>query len=339
MKKMLLCYPADEADLKLIAQAATNHQIVVGPQDSVSPAIFDAEIFCGHIRTGVDWDSIVAGGRLKWIQSSAAGLDHCLVPSILQSDIAVSGASGLFADQVAEQTMALVYGLLRGLPTFFRDQTARIFKRIPLDDLRTKSVAVLGCGGNGQRIANLLAGQCKRLTATDLFPESVDHAGRFRVFPADQIDQVLAQSDLVVCTLPLDSTTSGILNERRLKLIRTGGYLINVGRGKLVEEDSLVKLLLDGKLKGAGLDVFDTEPLPAASLLWDMPNVILTPHVGAQSVTRNRDTTLLFCENLRRYAAGKTLINLVDKQLGMPRPENRLKNDWRQSNWANASPD
>jgi len=334
MKMILLCYPADEADLKLVSAAAPDHEIVVGSQDSVSPALQNAEIFCGHIKSAVDWQAVTAKGNLKWIQSSAAGLDHCLVPAILNSDVAVSGASGLFADQVAAQAMALVYGLLRGLPVFFRNQLAKVFERISLDDIRTRDVAVLGCGGNGQRIARLLAGECRKLVATDLFPSSVDHQGRYSVVHADETDQVLKESDIVICTLPLDASTTGFLDERRLNLIRPGGYLINVGRGKLVDEVALVSLLQSARLRGAGLDVFATEPLPESSPLWEMPNVILTPHVGAQSPTRNRDVTLLFCENLRRFNNRLPLINLVDKGLGMPRPENRLETAWRSADWA-----
>jgi phosphoglycerate dehydrogenase-like enzyme len=132
--------------------------------------------------------------------------------------------------------------------------------------------------------------------------------------------------------------TRGWLDARRLGLIRRGGYFVNVGRGPIVDETALTGLLQRGHLSGAGLDVFAVEPLPNSSPLWNMDNVIITPHVGAQSTTRYRDVTLLFTENVRRMGAGEPLINLVDRELGFPRPETRLRAGWRTASWAQQGP-
>jgi D-3-phosphoglycerate dehydrogenase len=265
---------------------------------------------------------VVRGGRLKWIQSSAAGLDHCLVPEVIASDIVVTSASGLFADQVAEQTLALLLGLLRGLPTFFRAMQKREFVRRPTRDLARSTVGIVGLGGNGTRIAQVLRPFKTRIIATDMFagevPACVDELRH-----ADQLDWLLAESDVVILAVPLNAQTEGMIAAAQLARMKPDSILINVARGPVVKETDLVAALQAGHLYGAGLDVTEVEPLPVDSPLWDLPNVIITPHVGAQSHWRADDTTNLVCENLRRYFAGEKLLNVVDKRLGYPTPQAR----------------
>ena len=130
--RIVLCYPAEPHHVQQIATVAPEAEIVNAGQDEIPEEILEADVFCGHAKQRpVPWDEVVAQGRLQWIQSSAAGLDHCLTPSVSASEIAVSSASGLFADQVAEQTMALLTGIQRGLPVFFRAALKREFIRRP----------------------------------------------------------------------------------------------------------------------------------------------------------------------------------------------------------------
>ncbi|MBC7853013.1 MAG: D-2-hydroxyacid dehydrogenase, partial [Pirellulaceae bacterium] len=143
------------------------------------------------------------------------------------------------------------------------------------------------------------------------------------IWPADQLDRLLAESDVVILCVPLNAQTRHMIAEPELARMKQGSILINVARGEVVKETSLVSALSTGHLAGAGLDVTETEPLPPASPLWDLPNVLITPHVGAQSQRRADDTTNLICENLRRYSSGQKLLNLVDKALGYPTPSAR----------------
>ena len=275
--------------------------------------------FCGHAKVPVDWERVVQGGRLQWIQSSAAGMDHCLVPCVVDSDILVTSASGLFAPQVAEQTLALLLGLIRGLPTFFRAQQSRVFERRPTEDLRGKTVGIVGLGGNGRQVARVLAPFGVRIVATDRFPvnrpEEVES-----LWPADALPALVAASDIVIVCVPLNAETRGLFNAEILGQCRPGAILVNVARGPVVEEAALVGALRSGRLSAAGLDVTEVEPLPNESLLWDMENVLITPHVGAQSARRVPDTTRFFCDNLRAFLAGQPLRNVVDKHLGFPVP-------------------
>ena len=317
--RVVLCYPVEPRHCEQIAEVAPDVEVVDAGQEQIAALLPTADIFCGHAKVPVPWGDVVTGGRLRWIQSSAAGLDHCLVPSVVDSEIVVTSASGLFADQVAEQTLALLLGLLRDLPTFFRQQQARDFTRRPTGDLHGKTIGIVGFGGNGRRIADVLAPFRVRLLATDLFPrDKPPHIEQ--ILPADQLTALLPQVDVLILCVPLTAETTGMIDEAAIRRMKSGAMLINVARGPVVVEADLVQALIDGHLAAAGLDVTEVEPLPESSPLWELTNVIVTPHVGAQSARRVDDTTDFFCSNLARYLRGQPLCNLVDKQLGFPRP-------------------
>ncbi len=314
---IVLCYPVEPTHIDQIQSTAPDATIINAGQQGVADAVLEADIFCGHAKVPVNWDSAVAKGRLRWIQSSAAGLDHCLVPSVVESPISVTSASGLFADQVAEQTMALLLGLVRRMDTFFHAQQAREFIRRPTGDLHGATVGIVGFGGNGQRIAEVLAPFRVRIFATDRFPQPRP-AHVEAVWPADQLSRLLEAADIVILSLPLNDETRGLFDETCFQRMKPGALLINVARGPIVQESCLVDALQSQRLAGAGLDVTETEPLPTSSPLWTMDRVIITPHVGAQSLRRVSRTTDFFCENLRRFRQGNRLLNLVDKRLGFP---------------------
>lgn len=318
--RIVLCYPVGENCLRHIEQAAQGAEIVNAGQERIAEELHEADIFIGHAKVPVDWPAVVGRRRLRWIQSSAAGLDHCLVPEVIDSDIVVTSASGLFAPQVAEQTLALLLGLLRGIPTFIQAAGRREFIRRPTDDLRGKTVGIVGFGGNGRQIARVLRPFGVRILATDYFADA-DAPEADQLLPADDLDVLLGRSDIVILTLPLNTTTRGLMNADRFAAMRTGSYLINVARGPIVVERDLVAALESGRLRATGLDVTEVEPLSPESRLWELPNVLITPHVGAQSQRRVSDTTLLVCENLQRYWEGLPLFNRVDKHLGFPSPD------------------
>jgi phosphoglycerate dehydrogenase-like enzyme len=317
--RIVLGYPVEPKHLKQIRANAPHAELVAADQAEIPEAILSADVFCGHSKERpVPWEQVVTHGRLQWIQSSAAGIDHCLTPAVIQSPIVVTSASGVFADQVAEQTLALLLGLLRGLPVFFRAALRREFVRRPTSDLHRATVGIIGLGGNGRRLAELLAMFHTRILATDYFPvDCPPHVQQ--LLPPEQLPEVLSQSDIVILCVPLTDQTRGMINTHTLRIMKPGSLLINVARGPVVVESALVEALQSGHLAGAGLDVTEQEPLPATSRLWELPNVIITPHVGAQSLTRYDDATNLFCDNLRHYQRGEPLRNLVDKQLGFPR--------------------
>lgn len=326
---IVLCFPYTREQLSQIKTMAGQGWRVLGSnQQDIGNDIFAADIFCGHAKHNqIDWGRVVAEGKLKWIQSTAAGLDHCLAPAVIDSDIVVSGCSGLFARQVAEQTMALLFGLLRSMPVFFRAQMNKEFVRRPTDEIQGKTVGIAGLGGNGQQIARVLHHFGARIIATDCFPDETEllETGFVKeIQAASGLPKMLAESDIVILTLPLTPANDNSFGPEQFRLMKQGSYIVNVGRGSVVNHDALVGAIVGGQLTGAGLDVCHPEPLPPESPLWNHPNVIITPHVGAQSATRVPVTVTLFCENLERFLTGQTLLNLVDKKLGFPRPGERI---------------
>ena len=317
--RIVLCYPAEQQHIKQMKSVWPEAEFVDAGQKRIAEEFPSADIFCGHAKVPVPWDEVVAAGRLQWIQSSAAGLDHCLVPSVIASQIPVTSASGVLARQVADHTLALLTGMLRDLPTFFRAQQQHEFIRRPTRDLFGARVGIVGLGGNGRLLARVLKAFDTQIVATDWYPEQkcpyVDE-----LLPADALDEILPRVDVLILTAPLNEHTRGMIDAQRLRMLPANAVLVNVARGPLVVEKDLVQVLESGHLWGAAMDVTEVEPLSVDSRLWDLPNVIITPHVGGQRASRIDDMTQLFCENLRRYRAGEPLVNLVDKQLGFPQP-------------------
>ena len=318
--RIVLCYEVQPSHVEQIQQSLPEAEVVNAGQQGISQEILTADIFCGHAKVPMPWPQVVRQQRLQWIQSSAAGLDHCLVPSVIDSEILVTGASGLFADQVAEHTLALLTALLRKLPVFFRASLEKEFVRRPTDDLHHKTVGIVGFGGNGQRIAEVLAPLRTRILATDVFPDKRPRPAHVEsIWQDDRLDELLPMVDILILSVPLTDQTRGMIDRTALGHMKRGAALVNVARGPVVVEEDLVEALQSGQLGGAALDVTEVEPLPPSSPLWNLPQVIITPHVAAQSARRYDDVTDFFCANLHRFRSGEPLLNRVDKKLGFPR--------------------
>ena len=316
--RIVLCYITQPSHLEQIAAVMPEAEIIDASQEQIAKEIFSADIFCGHAKVPIDWDGVVRQGRLQWIQSSAAGMDHCLVPSVIESNIPVTSASGALADQVTEHTIALMTAWTRSLPTFFHAQQKKEYIRRPTRDLIRTTVGIVGLGGVGRRLSQVLAALETRILAVDMFP--VDKPDWVEsLWPAQRLDELLPLVDFLILSVPLNPTTRRMIDAQAMKKMKPGAVLVNVARGPLVVESDLVAALESGHLAGAVMDVAEQEPLPASSKLWDLPQVIITPHVGGQARWRNDKITDLFCRNLVRWKQGQPLINfLADKHLGFP---------------------
>ncbi len=322
--RIVLCFPNEPHHREQMLRVAPQAEIINASYEEISQQILEADVFCGHDRfLTIPWDEVVRRGKLRYIQSTAAGMDHCLVPSVIASDITVCSASGVLADQVADQTMALLFGWSRSLGVFVRAQQSKEFVRRPTRDVHRSTIGIVGFGGNGRRLAEVLAPFRCRILATDHFPiDKPPHVEQ--LWGPDRLDELLAQVDYLILAAPLNDATRGMIDARAMRLMKPTACIVNVARGPLVVERDLVAALREKRLAGAAVDVTEVEPLPAESPLWDMPHVLITPHVGGQSGRRAADMTNLFCENLRRYLSDEPMFNrLTDKQLGFPHPSQR----------------
>ena len=323
-QNLVVCFRAAPVEERLVARidsawGSSLNIINVGQRD-VADALLEADYFCGHAKVPVDWDEVVARGRLRWIQSSAAGMDWCLVPSVVDSPITITTAAGVLADQVAEHGLALILAWGRNLRSFIIDQRValnnpdyRKFKRKPTFDLIGKTVGIVGFGGVGRRFAEVVAPFASQTLAVDLFPENKPETVD-ELWGAERTDELLAKSDVVFLSLPLNSETRGFLNAERLKIMKPGALLANLARGSLVDTDALVEALRARRLGGLVADVTSPEPLPPEHPLWDFDNVLITPHVAGQIGWRFDDICDIYCENVRRFRNGEPLINELTQQ-------------------------
>lgn len=329
-KNLVVCFrsePVEERLIRRIAAAWPEVEIINVGQPDIAAALLEADYFCGHAKVPVDWPRIVAQKRLRWIQSSAAGMDWCLVPETIESDITITTAAGVLSDQVAEHGLALILAWGRNLRSFVCDQfveannpTYRRFKRKPTLDLVEKTVGIVGFGGVGRRFSEVVAPFARRIVAVDLYPQNRPPQVA-ELWSADRLDDLLAVSDVVFLSLPLNSETRGIFNADRLAKMKPGALLANLARGPLVETDALIAALESGRLGGAAMDVTSPEPLPPENPLWSFDNVLITPHVAGQIRWRFDDICDIFTENVRRFKAGEPLINRLcprGKKLGFP---------------------
>jgi phosphoglycerate dehydrogenase-like enzyme len=202
------------------------------------------------------------------------------------------------------------------MPRVLADQRRHHWERFALDTLPGKTLGIVGFGHVGRAIARLARGAGLRIVAVRRTSALSGSPDVDVVYPPAGLRTLLHESDYVVLIVPLTPETTGLLGKAELSAMKSGAVLINVGRGQLVDEPALVDALRSGHLGGAALDVFASEPLPASSPLWDLPNVLVTPHSMSTALGENELMVDLFCDNLRRYLAGEVLRNVFDRERG-----------------------
>jgi D-2-hydroxyacid dehydrogenase (NADP+) len=254
--------------------------------------------------------------ELKWVQTPLAGVDVFLYPEFVSSPVLLTNGKGI-GIRVAETALLFTLMFAKFIPLFDRYRSEKHWKKeIPLL-LENKTMGILGLGVIGSEIARLAKAFHMKVIATEIRRRNKSDAGIVDVFlPAERLPELLAGSDFVVSALPLNRFTAKTIGEAQLKMMKPTAYLINISRGAIVDEEILVRALKENWIAGAGLDVFETEPLPPSSPLWDLPNVIMTPHIAGQRDDYDLQATRLFCRNLKRILSGKQLINLIDKERG-----------------------
>jgi phosphoglycerate dehydrogenase-like enzyme len=260
--------------------------------------------------------------RLRWLQVPAAGVGHVLSPELVVSPIVVTSARGVRARAIAEHVIGVTLALARQLHTAMRRQTER---KWALDELETsgriitlkdRCVGIVGLGSIGTEVASLASAMGMRVVGIRRRSADRPPPGVERVLGPDRLHELLADSDVVVLSTPLTPATERLIDERALGAMKPGALLINIARGALVDDQALVAALQRGRIGGAALDVFTTEPLPADSRYWDMPNVIVTPHMSGAMEDYWTPLVALFAANLRRFEQGEPLLNVVDKRAG-----------------------
>ena len=253
--------------------------------------------------------SILKATSLKWMHTFSAGVDSPFFVQLMERGVRLTNSSGATASPIAQTTVLYMLALSRNVRAWFQHQEKHEWARQEFAELDGARLAVLGMGPIGIEIARLGVALNMKVEAIRRTPTGSEPCPTFSF---DQLSRVLANADWVAVALPLTSDTRQIFDAKTFAIMKPGAHFINVGRGELVDEDALIMALQSGHLAGAALDVFATEPLPPDSPLWNMDNVIITPHsssASAQSGLRSED---IFVKNFARYVAGESLLNEVN---------------------------
>jgi len=271
---------------------------------------------------------------LKWVQLHSAGVDHLLDHPLMKSDILLTTTSGIHATPIAEYVFASILAFNRRVPQMLTYQSRRewpqgrwnLFAR---PELRDRTLGIIGYGSIGREVGRIARCFGMRVVATKRSVSQMrdvgyavqgtgDRKGALldEAFPPERLSDMLGLCDYVVVTVPLTPETRKLIGEAELRAMKPSAYLVNISRGETVDEAALIRALQEGWIAGAGLDVFEEEPLLSDSPLYDLENVILSPHVSGFTLRYDERASDLFAENLRRYLTGEPLLNLVDKERG-----------------------
>ncbi|MDE2887287.1 MAG: D-2-hydroxyacid dehydrogenase [Gemmatimonadota bacterium] len=275
--------------------------------------IADADAYYGRMTPAL----LAAGKRLRWIQATSAGLDGYYFRELHESQVTVTNLRGIYSDVIAEHVFALLLSLARGIPAYFRSQLEGRWesKDVPVIHVAGTTLGVLGLGGIGLAVAERGHAFGMRVLALDPAPKGrPDYVER--VYGVDELHEILGEVDFFVICAPHTGETDRMIDAAALEAMKPSAIFINIGRGKVVDLAALTRALGNGEIAGAGLDVFEEEPLPEGHPLWAMENVMITPHVAAIS-DRIEDRRIgLILENIRRFRDGEPLLNVVDNKRG-----------------------
>ena len=258
-----------------------------------------------------------AAPRLKWIQLTSAGADRLLNSGFVEQGITVTTVSGLHATPIGEFVIGAMLMWAKGAPRTMRAQLRHEWARFAPTEFYGKTVGVVGLGNIGDEVARLAKAFGCRVIGTRRSATSRGSTPNVDlVLPASELHELLREGDYVAVCVPLTPETRGLIGEAELRAMNPSAFLVNIARGPVIVEEALVRALREGWIAGAALDVFDKEPLPPESPLWDLENAIVTPHVSGGTEIYNQRATEIFCDNLRRYLDGAAMRNVVDPARG-----------------------
>lgn len=259
-------------------------------------------------------DLYLSAPKLKWVHALSAGVETMTFPEIQSSSTILTNSRGIHGIPIAEHIFAMILTFTRGLHLLLRQQMNKKWQRVPTDEIHEKTMGIVGLGSIGREIAKKAKGlgmhvvATKREITTELFVD--------KLYPPTALNEMLSICDFVVVALPLIEETQGYIRLEHFEAMKQNAYFFNISRGAIVREADLNAALEQGLIAGAGLDVFETEPLSESSPLWERENVIITPHIAALSPYYLDRAIKLFADNLTRYVNGRDMFNIIDKQKG-----------------------
>lgn len=314
--KIVTSYDFSTENLSLAHAVAPKARFVAATTvEDTMREIEDADAYFGF---GLNPEMIGRASKLRWIQLSSVGVESVLCPELLNSDIVLTNMRGATAINISEHVMSLILAFTRTLHTSMRNQSNKFwedFRNLPVLEISGETLGIIGLGSIGLQLAKRAHAFGMRILAVDpTQTEKPDYVES--LWKMDRLHDMLAQSDFAAICCPLTRQTKGMMGEPEFRAMKSTAIVVSIGRGQIINQAALVDALQTKEIAGAGLDVTDPEPLPQDSPLWEMDNVIITPHHAGVSPKSWERIFKIFCENLERFVAGDTLTNIVDQTRG-----------------------
>ena len=316
-RKILITHDLDQNLINQIKEVIPDWNIIIGKDEDIwQEHLHDAEIIAGW-KKGIEEVCLSPHSKLKWLQTWSAGVNNLPLQSLESRNIIVTSANGVHAYPISETIFAFMLGLTRKIHTYVNNQQARKWHHSGMKlEMHEKTVGIIGVGTIGKEVAKIAK-------AFGMKVLGVRHSGMRQQFvdemyTTNQLNEILPSCDYVVVTLPLTKETHRLFGSKQFDLMKSSAFFINIGRGEIVNEEALIHALREGIIAGAGLDVFEREPLSVDSPLWDMENVIITPHTSGSTEHYNqRVIKNILIPNLKDYISGiQPSVNLVDFSKG-----------------------
>ena len=305
----------EQSVISLENAAGTDSEIVISEYADAHKHIADADIVLGIVTPKL----FSAAKKLRWVQSISSGVDSFMYPEFINSDVLLTSEKGLVGEHLADHAFGLLLALTRQLaaardlgPDSWNNRSGLRAQEVELTGL---NLGIIGFGGTGRAVAKRAHAFGLRIRAIDKdLMDGTDSVNK--VESAEALDDLLAWSDILAICCPLTEETDKLINQETLGQLKPGAYIINVTRGEIIDEDSLVDALKSGHVRGAGLDVTPREPLPAESELWRLPNVVMTPHTAGASQYRASRNLERFISNVEKFRQNLPLDGIIDKVEG-----------------------
>jgi len=316
---LVLADPA-EAQLRDLAKLPDETSIAVGKTpEAFERAAPDATvIFAWSLSGKLLRDVFHMAPRVRWVHTRSAGLDHLLFPELIASPAVLTNGSGVFSQSLGEFVLAAILYFAKNIRGMVRSQTEGRWAPFEVVEISGQTIGIIGYGDIGRAVATRARSMGMRvlgMTRRGPLLYNPDPLVSQIFSPANRIEMI-AQCDYIVVAAPLTPETKGLVGEPEFAAMKRDAVVINVGRGPVIDEAALIRALSEGRIKGAGLDVFDTEPLPEGHPFFRLENVLLSPHCADHTTTWLEDAMRFFLSNFERYRKGEPLLNVVEKQLG-----------------------
>jgi phosphoglycerate dehydrogenase-like enzyme len=320
--KVVSTFQFSPASREILREAAHTEILCITRTEEFLVRLHEAEIICSYWMPN-NWRELAP--KLHWLQCSGAGVDGLLPTGVLNPDsgVIVTTATGIHATTISEYVFGSILMFNRNWPQMVHLQDRHLWPRsaswynLGARELVDQTLGIIGLGSIGRHVAQLGRVFGMRILATRRTVNKGDKDPDVdQLYPMEQLQTLLHLSDYVVLAVPLTQETEKLISEAELRAMRPHTYLVNVARGRVIDEAALIRALQERWIAGAGLDVTEEEPLPANSPLYSMPNVILTPHISGLSASYDKRLTALFADNLQRYRNGQPLRNQYDPERG-----------------------